>query len=164
MWNNHIWTCNFVMHNCTIISFDLLTAFNVSSRRLSFEEDSFTKFTVDMMRQYMKEDEIRAKHQVSQVEQHYIHVLQYQYSRTFTLRSPAFYCAVHWWHFFYWLMFIHGVSTIHLSGHHLFTMRSSKENLVASQGSSAVCFWKFIEMYLVNNLTISWSLTGVCKM
>ena len=55
------------MHNCTIISFDLFTAFNVSSRRLSFE-DSFTKFTVDMMRQYMKEDEIRAKHQVSQVE------------------------------------------------------------------------------------------------
>ena len=57
------------MHNCTIISFDLFAAFNVSSRRLSFEEDSFTKFTVDMMRQYMKEDEIRAKHQVSQAEQ-----------------------------------------------------------------------------------------------
>ena len=35
-----------------------------SSRRLSFEEDSFTKFTIDMMKQYMQEEEIRAQHQV----------------------------------------------------------------------------------------------------
>ncbi len=45
----------------------VLSAFSMSSsRRLSFEDDSFTRFTVDMMRQYMKEDEIRAKHQVRQ--------------------------------------------------------------------------------------------------
>jgi centrosomal protein CEP350 len=33
-------------------------------RRLSFEEDSFSKFTVDMVKQYMREEEIRAHHQV----------------------------------------------------------------------------------------------------
>lgn len=35
-----------------------------SGRRLSFEEDSFSKFTVDMVKQYMREEEIRAHHQV----------------------------------------------------------------------------------------------------
>ncbi len=35
-----------------------------TERRLSFEENSFTKFTVDMVKQYMREEEIRAQHQV----------------------------------------------------------------------------------------------------
>lgn len=34
------------------------------SRRLSFEGDSFSRFTVEMVRQYMHEEEIRAQHQV----------------------------------------------------------------------------------------------------
>ncbi len=34
------------------------------ARRMSFEEDSFTKFTMDMFKQYMKEEELRAAHQV----------------------------------------------------------------------------------------------------
>lgn len=33
------------------------------ARRLSFEEDSFTKFTVEMVKQYMREEETRAQHQ-----------------------------------------------------------------------------------------------------
>ena len=35
------------------------------NRRLSFEGDSFSRFTVEMVRQYMQEEEIRAQHQVS---------------------------------------------------------------------------------------------------
>ena len=48
------------------ITVDIFVSFTAlsSSRRLSFEEDSFTKFTIDMMKQYMQEEEIRAQHQV----------------------------------------------------------------------------------------------------
>ena len=38
--------------------------FSVSSRRLSFEDDSFSRFNVDMVRQYLRDDEIRERHQV----------------------------------------------------------------------------------------------------
>ena len=34
------------------------------SRRLSFEGDSFTRFTVGMVKKYMEEEDIRAQHQV----------------------------------------------------------------------------------------------------
>jgi centrosomal protein CEP350 len=37
------------------------------NRRLSFEGDSFSRFTVEMVRQYMQEEEIRAQHQVRMV-------------------------------------------------------------------------------------------------
>ncbi len=37
----------------------------VNTRRLSFEEESFTRFSVDMVRQYMQEEELRAQHQNS---------------------------------------------------------------------------------------------------
>lgn len=34
-----------------------------TARRLSFGEESFTRFTVEMVKQYMREEETRAQHQ-----------------------------------------------------------------------------------------------------